>query len=327
MVGGSDAANTLEPAPFGMERLADLSPWIPRPTTSPDESSAAWKLADMLRDEDDDEDDSSSDNVSDLSDSDGAAASTALKAPALSPEDVYVHWSMSPTLDLSREDGTLFTYKGIAGAYEALCASWDPGKWRNGYPNMFLFDFSKINFLCKKYRSDFFVDEAPYDEKVVEAAISNMARKAGKQGWSANYGAGKNFAEYVVFNEYITKDMIITDKVRIIETFIQNSAAEIQQIETNLQQDVDVNTWLTIWKQKGRNPERERLPNKRENEVMDLFDRAALLTGAVRVLSKFISLPVERYNIFRKYTDYRRAQVYINFKDFGTVFLQPTLNN
>jgi hypothetical protein len=63
--------NTLEPKPFGMERLAKLSATILRPRRQ-DESSAAWKLADMLRDDDDDV---SSDD-SDSSDSDGAAART-----------------------------------------------------------------------------------------------------------------------------------------------------------------------------------------------------------------------------------------------------------
>lgn len=279
---------------------------------------------DMLRDEEEDDDVSS--NKSDLSDSDGAAASTTSTPLALSPDDVYVHWSTSPTIDISRKTGALFTYKGIAGAYEALTQSWDKDKWSKGYPNLFLFDFSKIDFLSKKYRRNFFQGGSAFkEEKDVEAAIGNMARKAGKQGWSAKYGV-MNFAEYVVFNEYITEDMMITDKASVIKTFIRNSAAEIERIETNLQRDVDVNTWLTIWKQNGHNPERERLPHKRHDEVMNLFDRAALLTGAVRVLSALVNLPEDRYDIFQKYTDYRRAQVYINFKKFGTVFLQPTLN-
>ena len=249
--------------------------------------------------------------------------------PVVSPENVYVHWSVSQNFDTSKATGTLFTYKGIESVFEALEESWDRGKWEKGIPNLFLFDFSKLDFLCKEKRADFFKSDFQIfstPEKDVESTIGNMARKAGKQGWSAKYDAGYDDAEYVAFNEYITQDMIIQDKTSVINKFIKDSVAEIRHREIEMKQFIDIDRWIRLRSLKNYKELRQiefGISSKNMSALLVFSRRAKRLTKAIRILSAQTTLRKDHFNVFEKYKDFSRRSRIVDFKKFGSLFFQP----
>ena len=261
--------------------------------------------------------------------------------------DVYVHWSTS-NFDILRSEGMVYTYKGLDNAFAALKQSFDPDKWKYNFPTPVFFDFSSIDFLTKRTRSDFFsseqeminlglINHGVQNEKLIESSIAERARGANKQGWAAKYHAVYDEVEYVVFNKYIESSMIIDgeQKKAIIRSFIDSSKAEIERRETEMKLFMDIDKWVLSSRYikdetRDQKSQRSRIKSDIEkklsfeqiyDELQPFWRSAQRLTQSVRILSPYSELPDNYFTLFLKYADFERDRI-VDFLKFPTVFLK-----